>query len=280
MEAGFHISSEANYTKTFMARISGLLIDLDGTVYNDSVPIPGAVDAIRWLRGMDVPFRFLTNTTMKSRGTLQQKLAGMGIHVAKEEIFSAAYAGLLYVRQTPSASCHLLILDDAKKEYANVRSESEMVDYVVVGDLGDEMTFAKLNKAFRCLFNGAKLVALQKNRYWLSDQGYTLDAGAFVALLEYAANTEAILIGKPAPAFFKLALKDLRLPAEEVLMIGDDIEADVGGAQTVGMRAALVRTGKFRQEDLARANIRPDFLLDSLAHLPTSKPATLMRKSE
>ncbi len=264
-----------------MAKISGLLIDLDGTVYNDSVPIPGSVDTIRWLRELQVPFRFLTNTTMKSQETLQQKLASMGIRINKEAIFSAAYAGSLYVRQKPSASCHLLILDDAKKEYAGLQSKSEQVDYVVVGDLGDEMTFAKLNKAFRCLLNGALLVALQKNRYWLSDKGYTLDAGAFVAMLEYAANTEAVLIGKPAPAFFTLALQDLRLPAEQVLMIGDDIESDVGGAKAIGMSAALVRTGKFRAEDLARAQVRPDFVMDSIADLPTTQLGrTFERKKE
>ncbi len=259
-------------------KIKGMLIDLDGTVYNDSIPIAGAVETIRWLRERQVPFRFLTNTTMKSRATLQQKLAAMGIQVAKEEIFSAAYAGSLYVRQKPSASCHLLILDDAKKEYAGLQSESEQVDYVVAGDLGEEVTFARLNKAFRCLFNGAQLVALQKNRYWLSDKGYTLDAGAFVALLEYAANTEAILIGKPSSEFFALALQDMRLPAEEVLMIGDDIEADVGGAQAIGMCAALVRTGKFREEDLGKG--KPDFLLNSFAELRSLELGFSARKQE
>jgi HAD superfamily hydrolase (TIGR01458 family) len=263
-----------------MKRVDGLLIDLDGTIYNDSQPVPGAMDTIAWLHTLKIPFRFITNTTMKSRTTLQQKLLRMGIEVKENEIFSAAYAGSLYVRQTYSAACHLLLLDDAKKDYQGLESDSEFADYVIVGDLGDKISFDKLNKAFRCLINGADLIALQKNRFWMSDQGYTLDAGAFVALLEYAANKEAILIGKPDRAFFDLVLRDLGLKADEVVMIGDDIESDIAGAKAIGMRAALVQTGKFRTEDLARADVQPDFLLGSIGELPGADLSNLFVKPQ
>jgi len=249
----------------------GLLIDLDGTIYNDTVPIPGALETIEWLRDMDMPFRFITNTTMKSRETLQKKLMKMGIECRREDIFSAAYAGSLYVRQKPGANCYLLILEDAKKEYIGLERPGEKVDFVVVGDLGQEADFDRLNTAFRHLFNGAELVALQKNRFWLSDEGYMMDAGAYVAMLEYAANVTATLIGKPTHAFFEMALKDMNLSAEEVLMIGDDIESDIGGARKMGMQTCLVKTGKFRQTDVEKSGIVPDFTLSSFAGLRDSQ---------
>lgn len=251
-----------------MKPIKGILIDLDGVVYNDSVLIPGADATIAWLQQQNIPFRFLTNTTMKSRFHLQQKLARMGIHVAEKEIFSAAYAGAQYVRQRPGATCHLLLSEAAKSEYAGLESDAERVDFVVAGDPGDALSFSRLNAAFQRLFHGAQLIALQKNRYWLSDAGVTLDAGAIVALLEYAAGVTATLIGKPDPAFFQMALQDLNLPAENLMMIGDDIESDIAGARALGIYSVLVQTGKFRSQDLTRDDIQPDITIASIQDLP------------
>ena len=165
--------------------IKGLLIDLDGVIYNDTQLIPGASEAIEYLQHNNIPFRFITNTTMKSRATLKKKLSGFGINVPEENIFSAAYAAAQYIRNQGKTKCHLLLLEDAQQEYFDLELNSDNPDFVVVGDLGDSITFDKLNTAFQKLFDGAELIALQKNRFWLSDAGYTLDAGAFVALLEY-----------------------------------------------------------------------------------------------
>ncbi len=204
-------------------KISGLLIDLDGVIYNDSQPIPGAVDTIRWLQRRRIPFRFITNTTMKSRNTLCKKLSEMGIQVEPEVIFSAAFAAGQYVRQFKKNRSFLLLTQDAKEEFYGVEQTEENADFVVIGDLGDLFDIKILNKAFNCLMQGAKLIALQKNRFWLSDGGYRIDAGAFVTLLEYAANTESVLIGKPAEKFFELAVRSLNIPPDAVMMIGDDV---------------------------------------------------------
>ncbi len=247
--------------------IKGLLIDLDGVIYNDNRIIAGSVDTIHQLRQKNIPFRFITNTTMKCRDTLREKLNQFGIDAKANEIFSAAYAAAKYVSQFPGAKCHLLLKDDAKKEFIGLASEEEHVDFVVAGDLGDAVTFDLLNNAFIRLMNGAKLVALQKNRFWLSDRGYTLDAGAFVALLEYASNQEAILIGKPEPKFFELALLDLSLPPENILMIGDDIESDIGGSAQLNIHTCMVQTGKFRQQDVDRSQVKPDYIISSIADI-------------
>ena len=252
------------------AKPNGLLIDLDGVIYNDSQVIPGALDTIRFLQDKNIPFRFLTNTTMKCRQSIQSKLMNLNIIVEKEQIFSAAYAAAEFIRRQKKQRCFLLLTEDAQKDYQGLAADSGDVDYVVVGDLADQYTFQVLNKAFNYLLQGARLIALQKNRFWLSDQGYTLDAGAFVALLEYAANCQAQVIGKPSVQFFEGALHDLHLSAGQVMMIGDDLETDIDGAANLGIRTCLVQTGKFRKEDFDRSIVKPDYILPSIAFLPQS----------
>jgi len=250
-----------------MENIKGLLIDLDGVIYNDSQLIPGAKECIHWLRDKKIPFRFITNTTMKSRVTLQQKLRSFGIEVIKEEIFTTVYAAALYIKKSGKDKCHLLLLDDAKEEFQEFDQNAENPDFVVVGDLGDNLSFETVNIAFQKLLSGAELIALQKNRYWLSDKGYTLDAGAWVAMLEFAANKKGQIIGKPSPHFFALALNDLNLPPEHVVMIGDDIESDIIGANRMGMRGVLVKTGKFLPSDLERTDTIPWNVIDNIGDL-------------
>ena len=133
--------------------------------------------------------------------------------------------------------------------------------------MGDNLTFDKLNLAFQKLFQGAELLALQKNRYWMSDRGITLDGGAFVALLEYAAQKEAIIVGKPALEFFNLALQALNIPRNKVIMIGDDMESDIAGAERAGIKSVLVKTGKYRDQDAKTAHIKPWRVINSIAQL-------------
>ena len=250
-----------------MSDIKGLLIDLDGVIYNDSVLIKGAIESIQWLRDHQIPYRYITNTTMKSRATLKKKLAAFGIPSERDEIFSSLVAAVRYIQKSGKSKCHLLMTEDAKTEFSAFELDSDKPDFVVVGDLGESLSFELLNTAFQKLFTGAQLLALQKNRFWLSDRGYTMDTGAVVAMLEYASGKKSQIMGKPSPHFFALALDDMQLPPENVVMIGDDIETDINGAQRMGIRAVLVKSGKYRPQDEKKLNKPPWKQLDSIAQL-------------
>jgi phospholysine phosphohistidine inorganic pyrophosphate phosphatase len=141
--------------------------------------------------------------------------------------------------------------------------------YVVIGDLASAWDFATLNRAFRLLHSNpeAALIALGMTRYWKAADGISLDVAPFVVALEHAAGRKALVLGKPAAEFFQAAADRLGVPNREILMVGDDIESDIAGAQLAGMRAALMRTGKFREFDLA-GSVKPDAVLDSVAELP------------
>lgn len=243
----------------------GFLFDLDGTLYVGDSPLPGAVEAIERLVEEEVPRRYLTNTTRFSRRELAARLRRMGFRIEPQEIFTAPLAAAAWLRQRGLRRIALYLPASTREDFAEFEVRDEAPQAVVVGDLGAEWSFSRMNLAFRQLLEGATLVALQRNRYWRTAEGLTLDAGPFVAALEYAAGVEAEVVGKPSAAFFRLAADAMGLPAAEVTVVGDDLPADVGGAQSAGMRGVLVRTGKFRQEELASSDIRPDLVAGSLA---------------
>jgi len=155
-----------------------------------------------------------------------------------------------------------------KQDFAALPQSDTAPRFIVVGDIGEAWSYALLNEVFNNLMNGAKLIAVHKNRFWQTEHGLQLDIGAFIHGLEYASGSEAVIIGKPSPAFFQVALDDMGLTKDEVLLIGDDIDSDVGGAQEAGLRAILVRTGKYRQAYAEASAINPDFIIDSIADLP------------
>jgi HAD superfamily hydrolase (TIGR01458 family) len=139
---------------------------------------------------------------------------------------------------------------------------------VVLGDLGEAGNYETLNRVFRQVSAGAELIALQKNRYWETADGLSLDAGPFVAAIEYASGREAVVVGKPAPPFFELALGDLGVDPGRTAMVGDDVEADIGGAMEAGLPGVLVRTGKFREDRVRESGIEPTATVDSIAEVP------------
>jgi HAD superfamily hydrolase (TIGR01458 family) len=142
-------------------------------------------------------------------------------------------------------------------------------DVVVLGGAGPEFGYEALNEVFGHLQRGAELLAMHRNLFWRTDAGMQLDSGAFLLGLERAAGAEAVVLGKPAEAFFAAALHGLGVSAGDAVMIGDDVEADVLGAQAHGLTGVLVRTGKFRPD--AEDGIdgqRPQHVVDSIADVP------------
>jgi len=251
-----------------LAGVRGLLIDLEGTVYQDLRLIPGAAEALAGLRERGIPHAFVTNTTSRPRSVLVRELSDLGLAVEPERLFTAPRAALEHLRRRGLRRCHLLLRPALREEFPGIALDDESPEAVILGDLGDEMTFARLNRAFRLLLSGAELITLARNRYWRAEDGLRLDVGAFAAALEYASGRPAVLVGKPDPRFFRAALEWLGVLASEAAVVGDDLESDVGGAQSAGMRGILVRTGKHREEELAGSSVRPDTVLDSLADLP------------
>jgi phospholysine phosphohistidine inorganic pyrophosphate phosphatase len=250
-----------------------ILFDLDGVLYQGDKAIPGAARTLDWVRGQQIPHLFLTNTTSRPRGAIAEKLAGMDIQVAEEEILTPPVAALAWLQERGVNDLALFVPETTKAEFSGIsllpEDRERGAGGVVLGDLGAGWDFATLNRAFRLLMAEPHpyLIALGMTRYWRAADGLHLDCAPFVVALEHATGIEPVVLGKPAAPFFEAALRAVGAAAGETLMVGDDIRGDVGGAQQAGIHGLLVRTGKFRPDDL-KGDIRPDAVLDSIAGLP------------
>ena len=250
-----------------------ILFDLDGVIYQGDQPIEGAADVITWVRREAIPHLFLTNTSSRPRSELCRKLAGMGIAIDSEHILSPPAAAARWLREQVAGPVALFVPPATQSEFAGLPlwngDVNQTVAAVVIGDLAEAWTFARLNQAFQLLMSSPapRLVALGMTRYWRTPAGLQLDAGPFVSALQYATGIEPVVTGKPARAFFLTAAETLGLAPDQLLMVGDDIRGDVQGAQHAGLGAALVRTGKFQAQDL-ESGVQPEVVLDSVASLP------------
>ena len=249
--------------------VTTVLLDLDGVLYVADEPIAGAVEAVRRLREQGLTLRFVTNTTNRSRPATLAKLRGLGFEVAADELVTPAALAVQVCRARGHRRVALFVAEGVEADFAQLEAVADgPADAVIVGDLGDAWDYAALNRAFRLLIDGADLIALQKNRYWLRADGLALDAGPFVAALEYATAREATVVGKPAREFFAQVLASADAAARDAVMIGDDVESDIAGALAAGMRAILVRTGKYRADLVAAGAITPSATVDSIAAVP------------
>jgi HAD superfamily hydrolase (TIGR01458 family) len=238
-----------------MSQFAGVLLDLSGVVFIGDEPIGDAVASIRDLRANGIPLRFVTNTTSQPRRALLETLQHLGIEVASGDIFTPAIAARTLIEKR-GLSPHLVVHPDLLEDF-DVPSKGA-VDVVIVGDAGGSFSYQALNEAFRLIEAGAAFIALARNRTFKDTNGQlSLDAGPFVAALEFASRRDALLVGKPSASFYAAALADLGTSPRETVMIGDDVEADVAGAMQAGMAGILVRTGKYKTGDEARVDPAP-----------------------
>jgi HAD superfamily hydrolase (TIGR01458 family) len=251
--------------------MAAILLDVDGVLHVSGEPIPGAADAVRRLRANGHRLRFVTNTTIRSRSQLAELMRAHGIELEDDEVQTAASAAVrvLQGKRVLALTMHALVHD-----LEGLDLVGEEADAVLIGGADEtpetNLVFSYMNlaRAFAEVELGAALYCLHRNRWWQTKHGPLLDSGAFVAGLEYAAQVEAVVLGKPSPAYFEAALEALDADPEMTWMIGDDLESDIAGAQAMGMRTVLVRTGKFRPDAVERSRVQPDGIVSSLAQLP------------
>ena len=258
--------------RTALHGVRALLLDLDGVIVSAGKAVAGSVAAVNELERRGMPYRIVTNTSLVSRRSLSRFAAKLGNDIPPERFQSALSASAAYaLRALPGEPLYVLSSADAKSEFEGQRlltheeaaAPGARAAAVIVGDSPDELTYANLNHAFRLIRGGARLIGMHRNPWWLTSDGPTLDSGAYVTGLEFAAGVRAQIIGKPSPAFFSLAVDALRretsargdrLRRSEIAMVGDDVRTDVLAGQRAGLRGVLVLTGKHRLADVATVN--------------------------
>lgn len=248
-----------------------ILLDIDGVLHVSGEPIPGAVEAVAALRRAGHALRFVTNNSTQPRAELAADLRALGFELDEEEIQATARAA---ARELAGRRVFALVMPGVVPDLEGLELAAMGVDAVLIGGCDESLepnqvfTYMNLARAFAEIQAGADFYCLHKNKWWQTSRGPMLDAGAFVAGLEYATGVEATVVGKPSPAYFAAALDALEAEPELTWMVTDDVDADVRGAQLFGMRTVLLRTGKFRPEALEHTEITPDVVLSSLAQFP------------
>jgi HAD superfamily hydrolase (TIGR01458 family) len=225
----------------------GVVLDMEGVLHVDWRPITGAAEAVERLAAAGAGVAVLTNTTGRTRAGIAGRLAEMGIAIPAERIVTAAFAAGEHLRRRhPGARVHALVEPDVAAELDGIDlvEDAAAADVILLGGPDERWTYSRLNGAFRRLLEGVPLVAMQRNRWWPTVDGPSLDAGAFVAGLEYAAGVTATVVGKPSPQIFEVACERAGADPGEAAMVGDDLDSDLRPARAIGMRIALVRTGK------------------------------------
>ena len=246
-----------------MTKPQAVLLDIAGVLHDGRRPYPGAVAAVAALRRAGVAVRFVTNTSRRTRAATLQRLTDMGFKVSAEQIFTAPLAARHYLESRRLRPL-LIIHPDLADDFRDMNCENP--NAVFVADAGEHFSYALLDPAFRLLLEGAPLIAVGRNRYFRDAGELHLDAGPFVAALEFASGQTAIIAGKPSAEFYGAVLADLGVPAETAIMIGDDVEADVLGAIQNGIPAILVQTGKFQDSDQQKLSGSPARLAPDLAN--------------
>ena len=247
------------------------MLDIDGVLHVSAEPIAGGAGAVVRLREDGHRLRFVTNNTVRARAQLADELRRFGIEIDVEELQTTATAAANALRGKRVLA---LTMNAIVADLDGLELVGEGADAVLIGgadetpETNQVFSYMNLARAFHELQAGAELYCLHRNRWWQTRHGPLLDAGAFVAGLEYAAQTEAVVLGKPSPEYFRAAVEALAAEPAMTWMVGDDIESDIAGAQRFGLRTVLVRTGKFRPDEVERSGVKPDGIVSSIAQLP------------
>jgi HAD superfamily hydrolase (TIGR01458 family) len=254
-----------------VGRLSGIetvLLDLDGTLYVGSQVVPGAPEAVRWLRDHGLTVRFCTNTDSIPPAALAHRLARLGFQTSADELVTPVAVAERLFASVPQARVLAVAADGVRQLLAGcLVGPGAPATHVLVADPSYGATYQDLDAAFRALRAGAELVATQVNRIAVRDDGQHLDTGGWVRLLEDATGTSARVLGKPSLEFFTAPLEALGRGPGTALVVGDDLAADIGGGRAVGAATVLVRSGKGDRPQPG-AEAEPDAVIDSIADLP------------
>ena len=263
-----------------LADPSAYLIDLDGTLYAGGAAIPGAVAAIERLRAGGIPFRLVTNTTSRSRAMLVQAAGGVrlphrrrgAVHRDDRRGRAGPRTGLSRDRPVPPEAA-LEDIDRARSGGRDLRAAATLGLArrmpCMVGDLGERWTYDLMQEAFEYLMAGAELIALSRDRYWLRDGRLALDAGPFVAGLEYASGPARGRRGQAEPALLRRGRREPgrgRRPTRSpwsATTSGRTCRARSGP----GSGAGWSKPGSSGPDVLARGEVVPDRVLASVALL-------------
>ena len=251
-------------------RFGGFMIDMDGTVYKGGVPIPGAREFITFLKERGIPFTFLTNNSAHGRSFYLQKLTRLGFDVGIDNILTSTIATIRYLlSERPGRTVYPVAVPEVVDEMraAGIPLVEKDPDIVVL-TFDTTITYEKINDAFHFLRSGAELIATHPDDLCPTEDSYDIDIGPFIRMFEQMCQTTATVIGKPNGLMLEMASRELGVPPEDTVMVGDRLYTDIEMAVRAGTQSILVLSGETDMSMVEGWGKRPTAIVDSVADIP------------
>jgi HAD superfamily hydrolase (TIGR01458 family) len=239
-----------------------LIIDLEGTLINSGVALPGSIEFMQFIHDNNVPFNIITNTVSKTTEQMAENLNNLGFTISKEKIINPIIGLNNFIKENNIKS-YYFIGPDYLKHLINKTNNYDIPEYTIFCDFEHiECNYTLFNKVFQYIKDGSKMVATSYSNYYISKKEYKMDTGIFVKMYETLCNERAIIMGKPSKMIYKLAMNELHIDPKEIMTIGDDVLTDIIGGKELGIETTLVKTGKYKEED---ENInKPDNIINNI----------------
>ncbi|MDY6846621.1 MAG: HAD-IIA family hydrolase [Chloroflexota bacterium] len=256
-----------------LSHIKGLIIDMDGVLWQDTVPIGDLKSIFNHIRDLDLKFILATNNATRTVEGYLEKLAGFNVHLSDEQVINAAQASGIYLQDNYKAGTKVYVvgqpsLKQTLEHFGMVVCDGANDDInVVVASLDYQLTYEKLKTASLLLQSGCDFIGTNRDRTLPTPEGFIPGSGAVIGALEIASGRKAKIIGKPEPFLYETALKRLSLSPSETLAVGDRLETDIAGAQAAGIHTALVLTGASTLEQAHAFNPQPEIVKQDFAEL-------------
>lgn len=250
-----------------MKSYQGYLLDLDGTIYRGKELIPGAREFVQALRDASIPYLYVTNNSSASPERVAQKLNEMGLPASPEEVYTSSMATAAYLEQLQlkERSAYLIGEEGLQGELARIGFvlKEDHPACVVVG-IDRSFHYDKLAKAANAVREGAIFIATNADPALPSEAGLRPGNGSLVAAVSVASGTKPVVIGKPEPWMVRFALEKLGTPAEQTLIVGDNLLTDIEAGHRSGLDSLLVLTGYSTREEAEKHPYPPTHIAEDL----------------
>ncbi|MBO1515532.1 HAD-IIA family hydrolase [Metabacillus bambusae] len=258
--------------------VEGVLIDLDGTIFNGDELIPGAIQAISYIRSLNKKIMFLSNRGNYSREMCFEKLTRLGVEVLYEEIILSSTVTAMYLQEYyPKCSVWTLgdvgLKEELEGSGVKLASAPEEADFLVI-TLHENLSYYELNRAFQAVQHGARILATNSDKTFPNENGKSIDVAGMIGAIEAATGKRTELVfGKPSHFMVEAALRQLALNANQCMIIGDSLGSDIEMGKMHGMKTLLVLSGNTsrKQLEFILESNNPDYVCDSINEIINEK---------
>jgi 4-nitrophenyl phosphatase len=256
-----------------LTNIKGLILDMDGVLWRDKQPVGDLPAIFSRISSLRLKCVLATNNSTMTREQYLDKLGQFGVRLEPWQIVTSSIAAALYLAQRfPDGGAVYIVgengLEQALKEKNFTLSEEKALA-VLVG-MDRQLTYQKLKIAVQLIRGGSLFIATNTDRTFPISDGVAPGAGALVAAIETAADVKPVVVGKPSPTLYEIALANMGIKPEETLVVGDRLETDITGGKKLGCRTALVLSGVTSEDQVRNGPLRPDFVTADLASIVLS----------